>query len=709
MNKPFNADSRNNATLAKALFAPDSIALIGASGDATKHASLPQRYLRKHGYKGAIFPVNPSRDEVFGERAYPSIDKIPHPIEQAFIMLPAPLVPAAIKQCADHRVHCATIFSAGFAETGGEGRKAQEAIIKVASSAGMRILGPNCLGVINTHQRVALSANEALETPTLFPGRMSLLSQSGSLMGSLLSRAQARGLGFAKMVSVGNEADLGIGEIGDLLVDDADTDVILLFIETIRDQKRFSAMSRRAFAAGKPVIAYLLGRSDLGNKLAASHTGAIAGNTAAIEAFLRDNGVMRVDMIETLFEMAPMVVGRRPPGTARINVMTTTGGGGALIVDNLGLRGVQATAPGEAVVAKLAKQDIRIVNSPLIDLTLTGTNPKVFGAVLDSLIESRDSNAVVAVVGSSSQYRPERAVVPIIDRARKSDKPVAAFLTPDATESAHLLSGASVAVFRTPETCGDAMRAYFDWKAPVPAGAIDRAPPAELVRIAQGHGIASASEVSRILELLSIDQARTVALPIKTDSTEIETRVRNLKFPVAVKIDSPDIPHKTEAGGVVLNVADIKTLASALSSIRETVHKRRPDAKLDGFIVQEMRSGLAEVLLGYRVDPHVGPTIAVGVGGVLAEIYRDVVVALAPVSIDAAHALIGKVRGFAPIRGYRNLPAGDIKALAQVIAAWSSLAAIPQSRIVEAELNPIVVGIAGKGVAAVDALIVRAA
>jgi acyl-CoA synthetase (NDP forming) len=510
------------------------------------------------------------------------------------------------------------------------------------------------------------------------------------------------------MISVGNEADLGIGEIGDLLVDDADTDVILLFIETIRDQKQFSAMARRAFAAGKPVIAYLLGRSDLGSSLAASHTGAIVGNTAAIEAFLRDNGVMRVDMIETLFEMAPMVVGRRPPGAARINVMTTTGGGGALIVDNLGLRGVQATAPGEAVIAKLAKQDIRIANSPLIDLTLTGTNPKVFGAVLDSLIESRDSNAIIAVVGSSSQSRPERAVVPIIDRARKSDKPVAAFLTPDATESARLLFGASVAVFRTPEACADAMRAYFDWKAPAPVTAIDRTFPAELIRIAQGRGIASASEASWILELLGIDQARTVSLSIEADSAEIEAMVFGLKFPVAVKIDSPDIPHKTEAGGVVLNVLDIKTLASALSSIRETVHKHRPDAKLDGFIVQEMHSGVAEVLLGYRVDSHVGPTIAVGVGGVLAEIYRDVVVAVAPVSIDAARELIGKVRGFAPIRGYRNLPTGDIEALARVIAAWSSLAAIPQSRIVEAELNPLLVDVVGKGAAAVDALIVRA-
>jgi acyl-CoA synthetase (NDP forming) len=215
----------------------------------------------------------------------------------------------------------------------------------------MRIIGLNCLGIINTNQGVALSANEALETPQLLAGHISLLSQSGSLLGSLLSRGQSRRLRFAKMVSVGNEADLGIGEIGELLIEDPDTDAILLFLETIRSGQRFSEMARRAFQAKKPAIAYLLGRSAIGNQLAASHTGAIAGNSAAIEAFLRENGVIRVDMLETLIEMAPFVIGRQPTDRGRVNVMGTTGGGGALMVDNLGMRAVTAAPPGSAVGA----------------------------------------------------------------------------------------------------------------------------------------------------------------------------------------------------------------------------------------------------------------------------------------------------------------------------------------------------------------------
>ena len=350
MNKPAKPNADTGAALAQVVFAPRSIALIGASADVTKYSSLPQRYLRKHGFTGDIFPINPARPEIFGETAYPSVDRVPKPVDHAYIMLPAHLVPEAVEQCATHGVRCATILSAGFAEVGAAGRKMQDAIVASARRAGMRILGPNCFGLINAGQGIALTANEAMEMPRIEAGHISLLSQSGSLLGSLLTRGQARGLRFAKLISVGNEADLGIGELGELLVDDPDTHAILLFLETIRDAKGFAQMARRAFQAGKPLIGYLLGRSTVGNELAASHTGAIAGNSAAVEAFLRENGVICVEMFETLIEMAPFVIGRRPSERRRVNVMTTTGGGGALLVDNMSLRGVNAVGPGPAAV-----------------------------------------------------------------------------------------------------------------------------------------------------------------------------------------------------------------------------------------------------------------------------------------------------------------------------------------------------------------------
>ena len=703
MDKTIKAGANVGATLAKALFSPESIALIGASGDVNKHTSLPQRYLRKHGYTGRIFPVNPSHKEIFGEVSYPSADLIPQPVDHAFIMLPAKLVPEAVSQCADNGVRCATILSAGFAETGEAGRLLQDNIFERAQRSGMRLLGPNCIGVINTNQGVAISANEALETPTLQAGNISLLSQSGSLLGSLLSRGQSRGLRFAKMVSVGNEADLGVGELGEILVDDPDTHAILLFLETIRDPKHFSAMARRAYAANKPVIAFLLGRSAIGNQLAASHTGAIAGSNAAIEAFLRENGVIRVDMLETLIEMAPLVIGRKPNARGNVTVMGTTGGGGALLVDNLGMRGIAVAGPAPDVIEQLATKDIHISDSPLIDLTLAGTNPRVFGAVMDAVLASPDNDAIITVVGSSSQFRPERAVLPIIERAKACAKPVAVFLTPHAEESSRLLADASIAVFRTPEACADAMRAYFTWQAPITDDVPALAASAALTAIAQG----TANDATTLLGELGIAQARSVDITINASDRDLGTLLAGLQFPVAVKIVSPDIAHKTEAGGVLLDVPDMDALRTGLRQMRDIVKQRRPDARLEGFAIQEMRRGLAEVLVGYRVDARIGPTITVGVGGVLAEIYRDVVVALAPVSVEGARAMIEQVRGLAPLRGYRNLPQGDLPALAEAVSAWSRLAQLPGSRITEAELNPLIVGKKGQGVVAVDALIVR--
>ena len=702
-----NSSPATGARLSHALFSPESIALIGASADEKKHTSLPQRYLRKHGFRGAIFPVNPKRDEIFGERAYPSIDLVPRQVDHAFIMLPARLVPDAVEQCAANGVKCATIFSGGFAEAGADGRVFQNSIVETARRKGIRILGPNCLGIINANQKVALSANEVLEVPQLLEGRISLLSQSGSLLGALLSRAQNRGFRFAKMVSVGNEADLGVGELGELLVDDPQTDSLLLFLETIRDAPAFARMTRRAFAARKPVIAYLVGRSAVGNQLAASHTGAIAGNSAAVEAFLRQHGVLRVDMLETLIEMPPLVMKREPPKRQRVNVMTTTGGGGALLVDNLGLRGIVTTAPDRAVVKSLAALDIHIGDSPLVDLTIGGANAKIFGPVLDALIKSPDNDAIVAVVGSSSQYRPDRAVMPIIERAAQSPKPIAAFLTPVADESARLLGDASVAAFRTPEACADAIRAYFTWQAPDPDREWSVPQHAKLRQVAQDHGPVSAADAAEVLDALGIARPKTAALPIDPTDGEIEKATGGLKFPLVIKIESPDIAHKTEVGGVMLDVADATALRAALRRMRDTVRQRQPGATLLGFTIQEMRRGLAEVLVGYRVDPQVGPIITAGVGGVLAEIYRDVAVALAPVTVEGARAMIGRVRGFAPLLGYRNLPKGDVAALARAISAWSTLALVPDSHISDAELNPLIVGAEGHGVVAVDALLIR--
>src|SRR5712691_9358976 len=335
-------------SLAQALFAPRAVALVGASGDAAKNTARPQRFLKKHGYAGRVLPINSTRREVLGERAWTSLAEAPVDLAHVFLIAPGEAVERALEDCGKRGIPVMSVFTDGFADAGEEGMARQRGLVARAKQLGVRLLGPNSMGVINIPGRMALTVNAVLEMDALPAGATSIVSQSGTMLGTLLSRGAARGFGFAKLVSLGNEADIGAGELVELLAEDVDTRVILLFLETVRDAERLAGAARRAHAAGKPVIAYKLGRSALGEALARSHTGALAGLDAALDAFFRDCGILRVDMLETLVEIAPLVAGRRPPQLGRpprVAVVTTTGGGAATVADRLGLHGIEAAAP----------------------------------------------------------------------------------------------------------------------------------------------------------------------------------------------------------------------------------------------------------------------------------------------------------------------------------------------------------------------------
>lgn len=653
--------------LAQALFAPRAVALIGASGDAAKNTARPQHFLAKHGYAGSVLPINPTRREVMGKKAWRSVADAPQPVDHAFIMIPQ--VEQAIEDCGRSGVVVASIFSDGFADVGPEGAARQARLVARARELGVRLLGPNSMGVIDIPGRLALTVNAVLEMDALPAGGTSIVSQSGTMLGTVLSRGAARGFGFAKLVSVGNEADLGVGELVELLADDEDTRVILLFLETVRDAERLAVAARRAHAAGKPVVAYKLGRSALGERLARSHTGALAGSDAALDAYFRDCGIARVDMLETLIEIAPLVAGRAPPrldpaGRApRVAVLTTTGGGAASVVDRLGLSGIETVAPGS--------------DAPIIDLTMAGTSAQ-YASTLASLIDSPECDAVLAVVGSSAMFHPQHAVEPILG-AKRGAKPLAAFLTPHAEQSLALLARAEVAAFRTPEACADAFRAYFDWRSPR-----SEKDSQELnLNIKPGKFNEKSS-----LELFASLGIETVASQVaRAPSFE-----HSVPYPVAAKILSAEIAHKTEAGGVILGIG-------SEVEFREKVKKLNSSE----ILVQAMQSGLGEAIIGYRDDPLVGPLALVGAGGVMAEIYQDVVLALAPVSVAQAEEMIARVKGFAVLRGYRGLPRGDLRALAEALAALSRLALVPGRPVAEAEINPLI--IKGSGAVAVDGLV----
>lgn len=682
-------------SLFDAVFSPRTVALIGASGDLKKNTARPLAFMRKHGFQGQIFPVNAQRSEIGGEKAYPSLADIPGQVDHVFVMVPGAQVLEVVRQCAARHVQVMTIFSDGFAEVGPEGKARQDALVRVAHEAGIRLIGPNSIGVANVHTGAVLSVNAVFQMEQLVAGPISLVSQSGSMMGALLSRGATRGFGFSKLVSVGNEADVGVGEIVHGLVDDPATKVILLFLETLRDAPVLGAALDRARDAGKPVIVYKLGRSAQGEALSESHTGAIAGNDAAVDAYFQAHGVMRVEMLETMLEMATLAqtYARTPiphGRNIRVGVITTTGGGAATVVDRMGLGKLEAVAPPDDFIRHMAARGVQIRQTPVIDLTLAATSAQ-YKDLLEQMLKCDWCDAVLSVVGSSAQFHPELAVRPLVEADKSSGKPLAVFLAPEAPESLALLQKHGIAAFRTPEACADALTVFFGRHPQAKTQHIDSAWPADVPQ----SGNLTEFEACKVFATLGVPMA-------KCAEVSIDALTHELPYPVVLKLSSREILHKTEVEGVAIGIANDAQLRAAAITMAERVPKHAPGTRVDRLLVQQMEGRLLEMILGYRRDPLVGPVVVLGAGGIAAELADDYAVRLAPVTLDQAHAMIDELKCSKLLKGYRGLPQGDCDALARTVQRFSHLADVAP-KVFEAEINPLFVQ--ALGVVGVDGLI----
>jgi len=704
-NEAETAAALAQAQLAQALLAPRSVAIVGQSNDAAKTAGRPLKYLRQAEYAGRIYPVNERRDTVLGERAWPSLAALPEVPEHAYIVTGTQAAIEAVQECGRLGVKVATVLADGFTEAGAAGLARAAQLRDVIERTGLRIVGPSSLGVVNLRGKLMLTANAAFDEHPLPAGRIFAASHSGGMIGALLSRGLARGIGFAGLVSVGNEVDLSLGEICAATLDDPAIEGYMLFLESLRHADALRAFALAAARCNKPILAYKLGRSLAARELAVSHTGALAGEDDVAAAFFADCGIARVDTLDGLIEGLPLLArvparvsvpaaDARPP---RVGVVTTTAGGATMVVDPLAVRGVGIEPPSTDTLARLAAAGIAVKPARLIDLTLAGTRYDSMKAALDVLVAAPEFDLVLAVVGSSARFHPDLAVKPIIDCAG-SAKPLAAFLVPDAPAALAALSRAGVPNFRTPEACADAIAAALSRRLPRLLAA-----PASARLGGAGDSGAWLDELETYALLDRLGIARAPALAIDTHVTRAP--VLPFAYPVAVKALAAGIVHKTDVGGVVLGVADDKALLAAIHQIRVNVAQHRPGIAVDRVLVQPMVCGLGETLIGYRADRDVGPMVMVAAGGVFTEIYRDRSLRLAPVDLATAHAMIGEVRGLIPLAGYRSLPAGDLAALARAIVALSRLAVIDGPAVLEAEINPLIVRPASLGVVAVDALV----
>ncbi|WP_314949050.1 acetate--CoA ligase family protein [Bradyrhizobium cosmicum] len=686
------------------LIRPRSVAIIGASADPGKTSGRPVSYLQKHGFAGEIYPVNPKVADIGGLRCYADIASLPDVPDVGIVLLGAERAHAAVRELSERGAAAAIVLASGFTETGAEGAERQKQLMEAAGT--MRLLGPNTIGLVNLTDNIVLSASGALAMDHFPAGAIGLVSQSGGILGALLSRAAARGVGLSKLVSTSNEADLELADFIDFLADDSATRVIALYIEAIRNPARFRQAVLKARRAGKSVVAFKIGRSEAGAKAAVSHTGALAGSDRMYDALFRQLGVIRAKTFDDLLDIpAALAAGRKLSGR-RVAILTSTGGAGTIVSDSLGVAGFATPAPDTETAAQLralqSGSHATLDRNP-IDVTLAGLQPDLLRAAIRILLASPSYDALTIIVGSSAVGSPTLMADAIHDCLPMSDKPVIAYVSPYAPDVVSVLTRRGVPAYTSAESC---------------AGALDGLLQAGMPEQVQTSGsIEPAVDVSDV-PAGSLDEAQAKALfarfgvPVVAEkvvatSGEAEQAARGFDGRVVLKILSRAIAHKSDVGGVAVNLTT-DTIGGRLTVMAEEVEERtgkRPER----FLVQEMISGGVEIILGMHRDP-LGTAVLLGMGGVTAELLKDTTMRLLPpdgsLGMAEARAMARDLVTWPLLDGFRGRPKCDVEALAATIVAFSGMVAQLGDRLAEAEINPVFVLPAGQGVKAADGLVV---
>ena len=695
------------------LMQPQSVAIIGASADPSKTTGRPVAYLQKHGYQGRIYPVNPKATTIADLPCYPSIEALPEAPDVAIVLLGASRAPQALESLAQKGTAFSIVLASGFAEIGQEGIDRQKALTQ--SQGNMRVLGPNTIGVVNVTDGISLSASGALEMDTQRAGHLGMVSQSGGILGSILSRGISQGVGFSKLISTGNEADLELADFIDYLVDDAATKVISLYLETIRNPDSFRRACARAQAAGKPIVAYKVGRSEAGARAATSHTGAMAGSDALYDALFEATGVIRARTFNDLLDLSATCLAARELRGRRIAVLTSTGGAGTLIADNLGVLGFEVPAPDAQMaqaLRELQSGEAAALDRNPIDVTLAGLDPVLLRAIIKTVLAGDAYDGLAVVVGSSSLAMPTLVADAIGDSLAISDKPILAYVSPHAPNVLRVLRERNIPAFTAPEACASACEVLFKRSAPV-LESVPVSPDLTLIT-GRGAGNLSEHEAAQLMASFGLPFARSkvVQTPHQAQQACADlvggsgvSSERNSCRQAVLKLVSKTITHKSDVGGVMLNQTP-DSIGAALTDMRTTLLANGV-ADIDGFLVQQQFSADVELIIGAKQDP-LGTVILVGTGGRLAELLQDTALTVLPrghaLSVETAKALLQRVRAWQLLQGYRGKPSLDIAAVISTLVTFSEMVASLNDRFDQAEINPLLVFEQGQGVVAVDAV-----
>jgi len=683
-----------------ALLRPRSIAVIGASRRRDSIGGAILRNLIDQGFQGPVYPINPNAPFVQSIPAYPSVASVPGEVDLAIIVIPADQVMEAARSCGEKGVRALIVISAGFKETGEEGQKREHALVEVARRYGMRLVGPNCLGIVNTDPNVSMNATFAPVSPPA--GRVAFSSQSGALGLAILDYARRLNLGISQFVSVGNKAEVSGNDLIEFWEHDPGTDLILLYLESFGNPRKFTQLARRV-ARTKPIIAVKSGRTPGGSRAATSHTGALAGSDAAVNALFRQSGVIRTDTIEELFDTA-MLLGSQPvPTGPGVAILTNAGGPGIMAAD--------ACESAGLTLAKLEQKTVKALKEFLppaasvrnpVDMIASADAPS-YQRALGLLVTDKNVNAVIVIFVPPLVTGAQEVAGAILAGSAGSKVPVlSCFMgSHGVPESLRSLQEGHIPSYAFPEAAARTLAravSYGVWRKK-PPGSVPTIPDLNSDRaretVAKALEGAKAGESrwmtsDQVEELLRAYGIRTSGARTATNRGEAAMVARSIGFPVAMKVRSPEILHKTDVQGVRLDLKTDEEAARAFDEIRTALARSNPSARFQGVTVERMIVGGVETIVGMTRDPSFGPVVIFGLGGVAVELLHDVSLRVAPLTDRDAEEMLREIRGFPILDGYRSTPKSNVPSLLDLIHRVSRLAS-DQEEVAELDLNPVVV------------------
>ena len=689
-----------------ALLSPGGVALVGASDDVTRIGGRPLRYLRESGFAGKIYPVNPKRETVQGLKAFSSVAALPQAPDVAILAVPASGTVQAVRDCAERGVKAAIVFSAGFAETGDEGRALQDEMVSVAGAAGMRLLGPNCLGVFNAATGFYGTFSAMLDTGLVKPGPIGIVSQSGAYGSHLMHLARLRGLGMSYMITTGNECDIDVAEALRWAVEQPDINVVMAYAEGVRDHDTFIEALELARERRKAIVFMKVGRSAVGAHAVSSHTAALAGSDAIFDAVFRQHGVWRASTTAEQLDIVAACARGVYPKSNSLGIFTMSGGFGIQMADDAEAAGLDVKPMPESAQEELkAMLPYASPRNPVDATAQAVTDLPLMTSFISAMLEKGDYGFFAGIFGSgpaSPTFSGKLRAA--LETAAASARDTIMALTMTAPDD--IVRGYEERGFIVNQDGSALMKTlgalvHFRDSFERAGGASPTIPlpaPVEL-----GNEPLSELAAKRILAAAGVPFPADRLVPPGGD---IRTAADAVGYPQVQKIVSPDIAHKTEIGGVIVGVKDAEEAERASATILSRAREKRPDARVEGVMVAPMISGGVETIVGVVRDPVFGPVVMFGLGGVFVEVLKDVTFRLAPFDVDEAHRMIREIRGFAMLEGVRGAPPADVDALAEMLAALSRFAAANAAEIDSIDLNPVRVLERGKGVTALDALIV---